>query len=106
VGPCWAIQYVQPENHDGSLVSVVSFNNQNSFIVVHQACWAVVHMGRLISHIFGPAMDLLKQLPSRPSDHQPYRDHMAGSRLRVLVTKETTRETASPDDPASAGRLQ
>jgi hypothetical protein len=106
VSPSWTIQYVQPENHDGSLPSVVSFNNQNSFIVVYRACWAVVHMGQLVPNIFGAAMEILRELPPRPADYPPYKDFLVASRLRILPSEEKTDEIVSPGDPAAARGLQ
>jgi hypothetical protein len=81
----WSLEYVSAINYDGSLVAVCSFLNRNAHIVVNQGCWGVVHRGVLMDRVYSEALAILKQLPDKPDDYQPYRDFVSGPvRLKIL----------------------
>ena len=62
----------------GNATSVAIFNDGYSHIIVDDNCWLIVNGDGISSWIFDEAMEVLKQLPNKPSNYKPYMNYITG----------------------------
>ena len=67
----WAIR----KDENGEII-VVTFNDGYSTIGPDGGCWVIRNGGKLTTHIFPEAMDVLALLPRKPNDYVPLFDYL------------------------------